>query len=151
VPITEVDDKGIVRYSLEEYMEIENSLTESKPVSKVAEPENEALQLTVKTVAVPETQNNTGEDVPLTERTIEESTRLTADERRRKLKEFNYKFHNNPSRVEEFEKEPAYKRQGIDLSNQASSSNASRTSLGTDSNNDIQLRSNNSFLHDNVD
>ena len=151
VPMTEVDDKGIVRYSLEEYMEIENSLTGSKPVNKVAEPENEALQLTVKTVAVQGTHNNTSEDVPLTERTIEESTRLTADERRRKLKEFNYKFHNNPSRVEEFEKEPAYKRQGIDLSNQANSSNASRTSLGTDSNNDIQLRSNNSFLHDNVD
>ena len=151
IPVTEVDDKGIVRYSLEEYIEIENSLIESKPVSKVAEPENEALQLTVKTVAFSETQDNAGEDIPLTERTIEESTRLTADERRRKLKEFNYKFHNNPSRVEEFEKEPAYKRQGIDLSNQANSSNASRTSLGTDSNNDIQLRSNNSFLHDNVD
>jgi len=37
-----------------------------------------------------------------------------ADERRQKMKAFNYKF--NTSKVEEFEKEPAYKRQGIELS-----------------------------------
>ena len=51
------------------------------------------------------------------------------------------------------EKVPAYKRQGIDLDDtQHSSENSvSRTSVGTDDNDDIQLRSNNSFLHDNVD
>jgi len=44
------------------------------------------------------------------------------------------------------EKEPAYKRVGLDFSNsgQPSTSN-SRMSLGTDSNNDLQIRSNNSF------
>ena len=83
--------------------------------------------------------------------TIEETLKMRADERRRKLKEFNYKFHNNNSRVEEFEKEPAYKRLGIDISENSTPSNASRMSLGTDSNDDVQLRSNNSFLHDNVD
>ena len=76
---------------------------------------------------------------------------MRADERRRKLKDFNYKFHNNPSRVDELEKEPAYKRMGVDLENTANFNNQSRMSLGTDSNDDIQLRSNNSFLHDNVD
>jgi cell division protein FtsZ len=41
---------------------------------------------------------------------------------------------------------------GIDLTSPLSAnSNQSRMSLGTDSNDDIQLRSNNSFLHDNVD
>ena len=34
-----------------------------------------------------------------------------ADERRRKMKDFNYKF--NTAKIDEIEKEPAYKRQGV--------------------------------------
>jgi cell division protein FtsZ len=82
---------------------------------------------------------------------IEDMLKLRADERRRKLKEFNHKFHNNSSRIEDLEKEPAYKRLGVDITENQTSSSNSRISLGTDSNDDIQLRSNNSFLHDNVD
>jgi cell division protein FtsZ len=85
------------------------------------------------------------------EMTIEESLRMRADERRKKLKEFNYKFHNNVSKIDEYEKEPAYKRLGIDISNNQANNTNSRISVGTDSNNDLQLRSNNSYLHDNVD
>ena len=85
------------------------------------------------------------------EMTIEETLRLRADERRKKLKEFNYKFHNNVSKIDEYEKEPAYKRLGLDISNNQANNANSRISVGTDSNNDLQLRSNNSYLHDNVD
>jgi cell division protein FtsZ len=53
--------------------------------------------------------------------------------------------------IEEIEKEPAYKRQGINLNENPKGGKVSRTSLGEDSNDEIQLRSNNSFLHDNVD
>jgi cell division protein FtsZ len=150
VPMTELNENGVIRYSLEEYMEVENSLLDSKPVAKVAEPENEELNITMKKFDFAPDFNNF-ENVSPTEMSIEEASRLRADERRRKLKEFNYKFHNNPSRMEELEKEPAYKRHGIDISGTPASNNKSRTSLGTDSNDDIQLRSNNSFLHDNVD
>jgi cell division protein FtsZ len=47
----------------------------------------------------------------------------------------------------------AYNRQGVNLEDaqHSSETNASRMSVGTDENDDIQLRSNNSFLHDNVD
>lgn len=40
---------------------------------------------------------------------------------------------------------------GIDLDSRASSDESSRMSVGSDSNDEVQLRSNNSFLHDNVD
>ena len=149
VPVTEINESGVVRYSLEEYMEVENSLLESKPIDKVAEPEREELKITMKVNNDSQFDNNY-ESITPTEMPIEEALKMRADERRRKLKEFNYKFHNNPSRVDEYEKEPAYKRFGIDLST-PNHNNKSRTSLGTDSNDDIQLRSNNSFLHDNVD
>jgi cell division protein FtsZ len=88
------------------------------------------------------------EDASPVEMSIEEILKHRANERRSKLKDFNYKFHN--TRVDDLEKEPAYKRYGIDLT-ENTQNNQSRMSLGLDSNDDIQLRSNNSFLHDNVD
>jgi cell division protein FtsZ len=155
VPVTELNEGGIIKYSLEEYMEVENDLLNSKPVAKVVEePIAEELKITMKQMETEKPQSfvNQFEDVSPVEMTIEETLKHRADERRRKLKEFNYKFHNNPSRVDEMEKEPAYKRLGIDLSNNTQTNNASsRMSLGTDSNDDLQIRSNNSFLHDNVD
>ena len=153
VPVTELNQNGIIKYSLEEYMEIENDLLGSKPAAeKVMEPIEESLNFTMK-VAEPTkpTYATHSDDLSPMEMTIEETLKLRADERRRKLKDFNYKFHNNPSRVEELEKEPAYKRLGVDLTENRNQNTNSRMSLGTDSNDDIQLRSNNSFLHDNVD
>jgi cell division protein FtsZ len=152
VPMTELNETGIVKYSLEEYMEIENDLVASKPLPIVSEPVNEELNITMKKVDAPVSNFSSAyEEVSPLEMSIEDTLKFRADERRRKLKEFNYKFHNNPSRVDEFEKEPAYKRSGIDISSNPVNNSNSRMSLGTDSNDDIQLRSNNSFLHDNVD
>jgi cell division protein FtsZ len=154
VPVTELSKDGIVKFSLEEYMEIEAELTSSKPAANVVnETIDSELDITLKPISESHQPKFAThfEDVTPVEMTIEETLKVRADERRRKLKEFNYKFHSNNSRVEEFEKEPAYKRLGIDISENTNASNASRMSLGTDSNDDVQLRSNNSFLHDNVD
>ncbi|WP_343587504.1 cell division protein FtsZ [Flavobacterium sp.] len=154
VPVTEVSDNGIIKYSLEEYMEVENDLLASKPVEKVVEdtiPEELNITLKPRPDFTSQPDISTTSEVSPLELTIEETLRLRAEERRKKLKEFNYKFHNNVSRIDELEKEPAYKRLGIDLSNSQSNNTNSRISVGTDSNNDLQLRSNNSFLHDNVD
>ena len=152
VPITELTDKGIIRYSLEEYMEVENTLLDSKPtITPVTEVIPEELNITMKQVERFSNTTSTFESISPMEMTIEETLRLRSDERRKKLKEFNYKFHNNVSRIDEMEKEPAYKRLGIDLGSSQNNHSNSRISVGTDSNDDLQLRSNNSYLHDNVD
>ena len=156
VPVTELNEGGIIKYSLEEYMELENDLLNSKPAAVAAiveEPIAEELniQMKVETTEKPVLTVNHFEDISPVEMTIEETLKFRADDRRKKLKEFNYKFHNNPSKIEELEKEPAYKRNGVDLSNTTQANSNSRMSIGTDSNDDTQLRSNNSFLHDNVD
>jgi cell division protein FtsZ len=57
----------------------------------------------------------------------------------------------NVNSIDEIEKQPAYKRQGVNLEEGSREGKVSRTSLSEDSNDEIQLRSNNSFLHDNVD
>jgi len=79
-----------------------------------------------------------------------------AEDRRKRMKDFNYKFVNKMNQnIDEIESEPAYKRMGVDLDDVPSSSEMdkkqSRTTLDIDDNDEIQLRSNNSFLHDNVD
>ena len=151
VPVTELSDNGIIKYSLEEYMEVENDFIASKPVAKVEEVIPEEMNITMKQVDTDSYDTNKFEEISPMEMTIEETLRLRADERRKKLKEFNYKFHNNVSKIDEYEREPAYKRLGIDISNNQANNSTSRISVGTDSNNDLQLRSNNSYLHDNVD
>jgi cell division protein FtsZ len=75
-----------------------------------------------------------------------------AEERRQKMKGFNYKFTDQVNKnIDEIEKQPAYKRLGVDLNDSNATKSKTKTALSKDSDDDIQLRSNNSFLHDNVD
>ena len=164
VPVLEYNEQGEKRYSLDDYMEMEDKLSNAKPAPKPtpaptpkSQPQRVVRQeptMEVKSVEVKETapQNHASSQVDPMDSPIDELLRERADERRRKLKDFNYKFQNSVSSIDEIEKEPAYKRQGIDLSDsRREESKVSRTTLGEDSNDEIRLRSNNSFLHDNVD
>lgn len=152
VPVTEVSEDGTKRYSLDDYMEIEDRLNSARPSAKKQEPVVEKeLQFEKKVVEPQPTEGPGSDEIDPMNSSIEDSLRNRADERRRKLKDFNYKFNKNSHWVEEIEKQPAYKRMGIDLDAKRSDDQSSRMSIGSDSNDEIQLRSNNSFLHDNVD
>jgi cell division protein FtsZ len=82
---------------------------------------------------------------------ITENGSLESQKRMINLKEFNYSFKNSSSKIDELENEPAYKRNGLNLDEPAMSQDAPKTTIETDENDEIQLKSNNSFLHDNVD
>ncbi len=153
IPVLEYNKEGETRYSLDDYMELENKLTGAKSKAEEFEPKivEDELIFEKKTVQVPNESKNQNKEADPMESPIEELLKERADERRRKLKDFNYKFQNNLNNIDEIEKEPAYKRQGIDLSENPLENKVSRTTLSEDSNDEIQLRSNNSFLHDNVD
>ncbi len=149
VPVTEVSKEGVIKYSLDDSFE-ENKKVEAK--TEVKEPVDGELNFEVKKTEQPkfEKADNLENASPF-EMTIEETLKARAEERKRKMKDFNYKFNNSSSRIDEFEKVPAYKRMGVDVTSTPEENKQSRTTLGTDSNDDLQLRSNNSFLHDNVD
>ena len=151
IHVLEYNKEGETRYSLDDYMELENKLTGAKSKAEEFEPKlvEDELVFERKTVAAKDEVDTRDRD-PLNT-PIEEILRERADERRRKLKDFNYKFKNSVNNIDEIEKEPAYKRQGIDLNENPKEGKVSRTTLSEDSNDEIQLRSNNSFLHDNVD
>ena len=75
-----------------------------------------------------------------------------AQKRKERLQKFNYRFRNN-SGVELVENEPAYKRQGVELNDIQHSSEKTVSNLNLSQNQDgeLELKSKNSFLHDNVD
>lgn len=154
-PVLEYKKEGETRYNLEEYMELENKLTGAKSKAETHEPklvENELVfeKKTIKMEASNEGEGDSQNIDPFNS-SISELLKERADERRKKLKNFNYKFQNNRNSIDEIEKQPAYKRQGVDLNDVPKEQKVSRTTLSEDSNDDLQLRSNNSFLHDNVD
>ena len=80
---------------------------------------------------------------------IAEGLSKRTEERKIKLKEYNYNF-SKANNIHSLENEPAFKRAGISLDD-VESVKTSRTSVSEDSNGEINLRTNNSFLHDNVD
>ena len=150
IPVTEISGEGVKRYSLDDYEEMEAQLNNAKP-SKKLEAAEEELQFETKTVAKPETETELDEPADPLNSPISKLLSDRTEERKRKMKEFNYKFRNSNSKIDEIEKQPAYKRMGIELDDTDSSdSQLSRTTVNTDDD-ELDLRSNNSFLHDNVD
>ena len=85
------------------------------------------------------------------DKSIAESISKENEKRKEQLKQFNYTFKNKLNHIEEMERQPAYKRVGFEPSEAVEEQPPSTLSLDEDSNDNIQLRSNNSFLHDNVD
>jgi cell division protein FtsZ len=151
-------DEEVVRHSLEE--EFAPEINALKSASE-DENEDENLNFELKVKQSEPVENdvakaiNDDNDISPLNLTIAE-LKDRAELRRKKMKDFNYKFINKLNHsIDEIESQPAYKRMGVDLREVPPSSeadnNKSRMSLGTDENDDIQLRSNNSFLHDNVD
>ncbi|MFC2107120.1 cell division protein FtsZ [Bacteroidota bacterium] len=77
---------------------------------------------------------------------------VKAKERISKLKALSMKI-KNPNGLTELENEPAYKRKNVQLNESKPSEESiiSRFSLEEDEDNNAELKSDNSFLHDNVD
>ncbi|MDP2541661.1 cell division protein FtsZ [Tenacibaculum discolor] len=136
------------RYVLDDFSAQPTIGKSSTPTIK--EEIEEELQFEVKSKTKEEINNidTSSEEVSPLDLTISELQKR-AQERREKMKGFNYKFNDQVSKnIDEIERQPAYKRLGVDI-DAGSDISKSDTALNTD-NNDL-LRSNNSFLHDNVD
>ena len=132
-------------------------LEETEPLEALSSPVSEGklndIDLEYKVVtkeSIPEETTQVHDSNPF-DRSIDESVNSENEKRKEQLKKFNYTFKNNINRIEEMEKQPAYKRMGFDIDAAPEATGNSQMTLDTDSNEDIQFRSNNSFLHDNVD
>jgi len=148
IPVTEVSNEGIKKYSLDDYMEVEKQLNSASSTSK--KPVEEEIQITTMETPQETVKKEVLENLDPTDLPINEVLKMRAEERKLKMHAYNFKFKSS-HRLDEIEKKPAFLRQGIELDKNPSEGDRSRTTLSTDENNDVQLRSNNSFLHDNVD
>ena len=152
IPVNEADETGETRYVLDDHIVLEQTDQKYEDKNQDVEVEvDEEMTFTKVTVKERTVTSEPEETSDPFDSPISITLRERADERRQKMKAFNYKF--NTSKIEEIEKEPAYKRQGVNLSDVEHSSDvqSSRTTIGLDDNDEVQLRSNNSYLHDNVD
>lgn len=86
------------------------------------------------------------------EKLQQEEQRKKAQERILKLKELSFKL-KTPTGISDMENEPAYKRKNVDLDStpHSSESQVSRYTLSEGEDKKIEIKPNNSFLHDNVD
>tara|TARA_B100000886_G_scaffold339903_1_gene306888 strand:- start:817 stop:2736 length:1920 start_codon:yes stop_codon:yes gene_type:complete len=158
VPVSKVCPAGEETFTLDDHILLEETdqefVMDSPAVFDEIEPEDDLEQDMVLTkIKIRESKVSSEPEVSANpfDNPISKTLRDRADERRKKMKAFNYKF--NITKIDDYEKEPAYKRQGVELTDSGleSETNISRTSISSDENEEDQVRSNNSFLHDNVD
>ena len=157
IPVTDTVPEGEEKYTFNDHIILEQTDKEYNGVfdspETISEEHGVEPEITLKKVVIKEKHVSTKKDdfVDPFNSPISKILRDRTDDRRRTLKAYNYKF--NPSKIEDYEKEPAYKRQGVELNdfNESNENKISRTSISQDENDDMQVRSNNSFLHDNVD
>jgi cell division protein FtsZ len=127
--------------SLQQAEEKINSITKSEvsdPVFEVASPKIERVN----------TEPQKGIQSYLNQNSEEEKGELERKflERQARLKAMSLKFKTNEG-IEELERVPAYKRKGTELNNDSENQDVSRYSIDGKPG----LRSDNSYLHDNVD
>ena len=151
--IADKRDESVTKHILEDF-DIQPTIGKSSSINKDSKELEQELQFELKT-SIPQSEINeieaSSEEVSPMSLTITELQKR-AEERRQKMKGFNYKFTDQMNKnIDEIERQPAYKRLGVNLDESSSVISKSKTTLSTDDNDDIQLKSNNSFLHDNVD
>lgn len=130
-----------VKLDLDEEETIENEISENEDESM----NNENITLDQDISIEINNENNHAFENPIDVDPLDEN-RL----RRESLKKYNYVFKDGNSSVEDLEKEPAYKRMGIQIKNNINNHEVeSKTVLNK--NNEIEFPEPNTYLHDNVD
>jgi len=84
----------------------------------------------------------------------QEEINKKAMERVQRLKELSINIkQKTPEEIDQMERMPAYLRRNVELSDvkHSSESEVSKFTLGEDGENNGEIKTNNSFLHDNVD
>lgn len=144
--IAEFSSEPVAELSSEPVMESQqeiSSVEKSEPVAEVSPVAEPVMQKEEEPVKQSEEE---------AKRIIAEEIHRKAQERIQRLKELSMKL-KTPQGLNEMEHEPAYKRRNITLDNvpHSSESQVSRFTLTETDEKKIEIRPNNSFLHDNVD
>ena len=127
IPVTEINGTNANKSGIDDY-EINNTV---EPLVSEIKADNKEIALN-----------------PLNS-SIADGLSKRTEERKIKLKQYNYNF-TKANNIKSMENEPAFKRAGVSLDS-VHQFESSRSVISEDLNGEINLRTNNSFLHDNVD
>ena len=127
IPVTEINGKNANKSGIDDY-EINNTV---EPLASEIKADNKEIVLN-----------------PLNS-SIADGLSKRTEERKIKLKQYNYNF-TKANNIKSMENEPAFKRAGVSLDS-VHQFESSRSVISEDSNGEMNLRTNNSFLHENVD
>ncbi|NJB81506.1 cell division protein FtsZ [Wenyingzhuangia aestuarii] len=120
---------------------------------EVNEPEEIKFEVREKSVARTVLDEDCDDKVSPLNVTISELQR-SAEKRKSTFKKYSHRFKTarlNEDVIDDIEREPAYKRLGVELHSKQDVDKISRTSIDISNDNEVTIRKNNSFLHDNVD
>lgn len=166
---TEPKREKVIKHTLEDLLAFEKNLQVKKPETEQPKPtakqtrnaaeteEEESLlsfKVDVKKEQVqrsPEPETTTSEsDDDFFNQPISQASQKKILARKARLEAYNYKFKTHSNQA--IEKEPAYKRQGYDIGAGNYSQPQTNGGMSVDGEGDATtLKTNNSFLHDNVD
>ena len=127
IPVTEINGINANKSGIDDY-EINNTV---EPLASEIKADNKEIVLN-----------------PLNS-SIADGLSKRTEERKIKLKQYNYSF-TKANNIKSMENEPAFKRAGVSLDS-VHQFESSRSVISEDLNGEINLRTNNSFLHENVD
>ena len=127
IPVTEINGTNANKSGIDDY-EINNTV---EPLVSEIKADNKEIVLN-----------------PLNS-SIADGLSKRTEERKIKLKQYNYSF-TKANNIKSMENEPAFKRAGVSLDS-VHQFESSRSVISEDSNGEMNLRTNNSFLHENVD
>lgn len=139
--------KTIDAYELDFDADFEQEMT----LKTKEEPLQEVLSTPAAESQAPSSSDTSSSPYEMSLSETQEILAARKEQRLKVFKEFNHQFNAKTAKIEDFENVPAYKRAGVSFDEIPSDAKVSRTTLGDDSNGNPQIRSNNSFLHDNVD
>ena len=148
--VPKLKSPGVVKFDLTEEPRLQEAIEDEAEAFtfKVAEPITDFVPAAEE--QQPEPEPIIGADDNKTQESMEEQLRQSR-ERIMRLKDLSMKLRSG--NIQEMENVPAYKRKEIALQEPPASdeSQVSRFSLLPDNEGKVEIRNNNSFLHDNVD
>ena len=139
-------ENGKIVHTLENYLEVEEMLTQARSPQRDTEEEEFKAELRIKEPAKTTQPKETNQNAYLS------ALKENAANRKTTFKNMSYQFSSQTNyKIEDLENTPAYMRKNVDISSTTMTPSVSRSSISLDSNNIAQIRENNSYLHDNVD
>ena len=95
IPVTEANEEGEKRYALDDYIVVESALNEKEQQQEVVLEIEEDIVFEKKVIQEETQEEDLGDELDPLNSPISQLLKERASERRKKMKEFNYKLKNS--------------------------------------------------------